>query len=165
MLKNSTLFIFVTTVALIGTFIRFPVQSQAQSRFDTCTLKLFDSSLRNSGSRMITLTNLENLPDGVQKVTIPDLSVAGINFAKRINAYSFRCQSNNGRLQSNAYLTLEAFCEDVSMRGQCYAHTATSIVVGSSGKKNQSGYSFTKASFSVPDKNLYSSFYAIIIPR
>jgi hypothetical protein len=158
----------VTTMILLGSFAIFSAQSQTQGRFDSCTLTLFDSSLKSAGSRTITVSNLVNLPNGVQRAFIPDLSVAGVNFAKRTNAYSFRCQTENGKPQSNLYLTVERFCENTNLLGRCYTHSASSIVVGISDqkkKKKNDTYSLTKADFSVLGKDAYSSFTAIIRPR
>jgi hypothetical protein len=165
MRKVSGVLAGMTTVILIGSFAFFSAQSQTQGRFDTCTLKLFDSSLKSAGSRTITLSNLENLANGVQRVTIPDLSVAGINFAKRTHAYAFTCQGENGKPPSNVYLTQERFCENINLSGKCYVHIASSIIVAVSGKKKNDTYLFTKADFSVVRKNVYSSFSALIAPR
>jgi hypothetical protein len=158
----------MTAVILIGSFAIFSAQSQTQGRFDTCTLTLFDSSLKSAGSRTITVSNLTNLPNGAQRAIIPDLSVAGVNFAKRTNAYSFYCQSENGKPQSNLYLTVERFCENINLLGRCYSHSASSIVVGISDKKKKKQndtYYLTKADFSVLGKDAYSSFSAIVRPR
>jgi hypothetical protein len=166
MRKVSGVLAGMTTVILIGSFAFFSAHSQAQGRFDSCTLTLFDSSLRGTGSRTITVSNLDNsLPNGVQRVGIPDLAANGINFSKRANAYTFTCQGRNGKPQSNVYFTMEKFCQDVKYINNCYAHTANSILTRISEKKNDDIYRLSKASFILPANNVYSSFSAIIIPR
>jgi hypothetical protein len=166
MRKVSGVLAGMTTVILIGSFAFFSAHSQVQGRFDSCTLKLFDSSLRGTGSRTITVSNLDNsLPNGVQRVAFPDLAAGGINFSKRTHAYTFTCQGRNGKPQSNVYFTMEQFCEDVNYTKNCYAHTANSVVTRISEKKNDDIYRLSKASFIVPGRNTYSSFSALIIPR
>ncbi len=165
MLRISSFLVATMALVVIGFFVRFPARSQAQGQFDRCTLTLFDASLVKAGSKTITLTNLVSLPNGVQRVTIPDLSVSGIDFARRINAYTFRCQGRNGRPISLAYTTNELFCTNVNFSGQCYAHTATSILAQSVEKNGKDTYLFSKADFSVLDKNAYFSFSATFSPR
>jgi hypothetical protein len=68
MRKVSGVLAGMTTVILLGSFAIFSAQSQTQGRFDSCTLTLFDSSLKSAGSRTITVSNLPNAPTRTRSI-------------------------------------------------------------------------------------------------